>query len=432
MTDTMKFYDIPKVETGIYELRAKYPGTGDGAGVKIAIMDTGCDLLAAGLSGTTSDGVTPKYLDFIDCTGDGDVPMDSKVIEFEYKDGEENTVEGLSGRKLVLGEWAKDVKEMKLGAIRLYELLPRSILRRVKKERKEAFMMKHQTLISSTQLKLDKLNASKNTEDEKDAADKQKKELKLMLEQLNLIVELYDEDAGPLMDIIMLKESDVWKAVIDLEANGDLTKSVPMAPFAHARQVSQLGFGSHVTFCIQVYDDGKTLSIVTDSGSHGTHVAGIAASYFKPEGESEGDDGKASHDLDGVAPGAQILALKIGDGRLGSAETGTGLIRGLIAAKKYGCDLVNLSFGEPSWQPDCGRTSAVFEKAFREWGMTVFTSAGNDGELAWIATWGLYLCILTVSNLVCLFRTCLVLTWNSGELDEYNHSWCLGFGLYAN
>jgi tripeptidyl-peptidase-2 len=55
------------------------------------------------------------------------------------------------------------------------------------------------------------------------------------------------------------------------------------------------------------------------------------------------------------------------------------LIRGLIAAKKYGCDLVNLSFGEPSWQPDVGRVSEVFTKAFRDWGMYVFTSAGNDG-----------------------------------------------------
>ena len=38
---------------------------------QVAVLDTGCDLAAAGLS-TTSDG-RPKYIDFIDATGGGDV-----------------------------------------------------------------------------------------------------------------------------------------------------------------------------------------------------------------------------------------------------------------------------------------------------------------------------------------------------------------------
>ena len=100
----------------------------------------------------------------------------------------------------------------------------------------------------------------------------------------------------------------------------------------------------------------------------GTHVAGIAAANFDEAPERNG-----------VAPGAQVLACKIGDGRLGSAETGTGLVRALIAAKAAGCDLINLSYGEPFWQVDYGRTAQTFIDAVRKWNMNVFTSAGNDG-----------------------------------------------------
>jgi tripeptidyl-peptidase-2 len=443
------FHDIPKQETGINHLHKNK--NCDGSGIKIAIMDTGCDLSARGLSGNCSDGKTHKYIDFVDCTGDGDVDMSTTVTinpnNCTTKNNGIITVVGVSGRNCTLDTttlWGTTTtnnikKELKMGAIRLYDLLPQGVLKRVKKERKEIFMEKHRILLSNTQVQLDALLLKSNNnndgggsnndnkknddgkEDKNNVIETKKKELKLMLEQLMSIKDTYDEDSGPIMDIFMFQDNDgVWKAIIDIEANGDLTNFIPMAPFRYARQVGELGFGSHVTFCIQVYDEGKTLSIVTDAGSHGTHVAGIAASYFGPTttsssmgGENEKDDEgmttttttkeKKSNDynLNGVAPGAQILSIKIGDGRLGSAETGTGLIRGLIAAKKYGCDLVNLSYGEPSWQPDVGRVSEVFAKAFNDWGMTVFTSAGNDGPaLSSLGSPGSLTSIITVGAYV--------------------------------
>ena len=474
----------PKEETGVWNLRQKsstIDGDGnaaiiaDGRGVLVGILDTGCDVAAHGLSGKTSDG-RRKYLDFVDCTGDGDLDMtttlavrkkeddnkekkDDVLVKLTKDDEKEDsggdgtkvgedendqkkkktedessnskktivniihneeedvdTIVGISGRTLKLNpSWSTSLDEIKLSVVRLYQLLPGSVETRLRKERRMDFDRKNGIVLAYLQSQIDALENGYNINDNdhndtektmtKKERDDLKKDLSIRMEEIETATESYVDD-GPYMDVLLFRSSyhrsdeitsdgnvdnigtgeEKWHAIIDVNANGDLTKSEPLTPFGSSGLYGTLGYGSALTYCIQVYDDGDVLNIVTDAGSHGTHVAGIVAAHYPTEEENNNNNNDDSdvidniNDNDGVAPGAQILALKIGDGRLGSAETGTGLIRALIHAKNRGCDVVNLSFGEPAWEDrDSGEVAKMFQKAVRDWNVIVFTSAGNDG-----------------------------------------------------
>lgn len=65
----------------------------------------------------------------------------------------------------------------------------------------------------------------------------------------------------------------------------------------------------------------------------------------------------------GIAPGAQIISLTIGDGRLTSMETGTALVRAMIKIMQRPDDspvhVINMSYGEHSnWS--CSGSVSIF------------------------------------------------------------------------
>ena len=296
----MQASTLPKDETGVSQLRDTNPEA-DGRGVLVAVLDTGCDLAAAGLQ-TTSTG-QPKYVDFLDCTGGGDIDMSVS----RKKDG--TTLEGASGATLTLGAWADSVDEFRVGAASLWTLLPGSTRERVLAERKELFEATHRAAATRMQRDLDAVDSwTPSAEDEvvwggranaTAAAKKAKKtELEARLKELDALMKDDYDDAGPLIDVVAFRDEHGWRAVVDAEGTGDLTDSKPMAPFGVERQLGTFGFGSACTFCLQIgdLDDGGALSIVCDAGSHGTHVAGIVAANFEAEDDA----------ADGVAPCVEI------------------------------------------------------------------------------------------------------------------------------
>lgn len=47
-----------------------------------------------------------------------------------------------------------------------------------------------------------------------------------------------------------------------------------MADFKVAQQYATFSATDSCNFAVNIYDEGKILSVVVDAGSHGTHVAG--------------------------------------------------------------------------------------------------------------------------------------------------------------
>ncbi len=339
---------LPKRETGALRFLQQHPEF-DGRGVIVAIFDTGVDPGAPGLTTTTTGD--PKVIDIIDATGSGDVPMSDWV---EAKDG---TLTGGTGRTLKLDEhWKNPTGKYRLGLKPAYDIYPSELVTRLKKERSKEWKKQQRkreaTLVSKIESGKSKI---------------EKKELQAHLDLLRDAVKNYN-DPGPVYDCVTFYDGKLWRAAIDTNEDGDLADEKLLTDYRTERQLATFDDHSRLNYSVNVYDSGKLLSIVTVTGNHGTHVAGIVAAH-------DPDHPKRN----GIAPGAQIVSVKIGDTRIDGMETGVALIRGLKRAVEMNCDLINMSYGEPTSTPDQGRLVQEFNEIVREKNILFIGSAGNSG-----------------------------------------------------
>ncbi len=178
--------------------------------------------------------------------------------------------------------------------------------------------------------------------------------------------------------VIAVRASDGWVAFVDTNLNGSFEDEQPVHDFRNGRET--LAFGTKPLSIAANFDESNgtpVLDFVFDNSGHGTHVAGIAAGHrlFDLAG------------FDGVAPGAQLLGLKIThNGRGGLSVTGS-LSRALSYAARFaearGMPLVlNLSFafgaaGAAAQQASVD--SLVDDFLAGHPAVVLVVSAGNDG-----------------------------------------------------
>ncbi len=130
-----------------------------------------------------------------------------------------------------------------------------------------------------------------------------------------------------------------------------------------------------VTFAANIFLRQAKVVFHYDDGAHGTHVAGIAAGY-----RINNQDG-----FNGIAPGAKIISLKIGQNAVGGVSTSESIKKALEYAgrfaREHGMPVVcNLSYGVESVIDGHSDIDEVMNVFLRKNPYLVFcSSAGNEG-----------------------------------------------------
>jgi subtilisin family serine protease len=189
-----------------------------------------------------------------------------------------------------------------------------------------------------------------------------------------------DGDAADVLPLVVVKATDGWMLLADTDGDGSLSGERPVRDYLFGRETfgwASRGRKPPATLAANLgeHRGEPALDLILGLDPHGTHVAGIAA----------GHDLYGVSGFDGVAPGAQLLALKISD-RANGSVSGHGSI---VAAMRYAIGVaatrrqplvINLSFGVGNEREGEARIDRLIDSVLAENPeLPVVVSAGNDG-----------------------------------------------------
>jgi tripeptidyl-peptidase II len=182
---------------------------------------------------------------------------------------------------------------------------------------------------------------------------------------------------------VKVKESEsLWVFYIDEDIDGHIDDEKAMFDYKYRYDTFDFHKGEKetkplMTLSGNIIHEGPTLVINTNDNPHGTHCAGIAAGY----------EINAQEGFDGIAPGAYIVSLKIGNDILSGGATVTGSMK---KAYEYGVKFMkeagfkhgvySMSYGIGSETPGRSDMEKFLNKFSREHPEVVIVkSMGNSG-----------------------------------------------------
>lgn len=185
---------------------------------------------------------------------------------------------------------------------------------------------------------------------------------------------------GDVLPVLVTRASDGWILLADTDRDGSLQGEKPIRDYLMSREPfswARKGVRPRLTVAANFSEAGKlpVLDLTFDTSGHGSHVAGIAA----------GHDMYGIPGFNGVAPGAQIIGLKIANNAQGGLSTGGSMILAMdyairFAARRRMPLVLNLSFAVGNEIEGQARIDRMVDSVLALHPGLVFTiSAGNEG-----------------------------------------------------
>jgi len=176
--------------------------------------------------------------------------------------------------------------------------------------------------------------------------------------------------------VVVVKATDGWVAFLDTNLDGSFEDEMPLHDYRQGREMIALGKKPlTIVANFSESDSAPVLDLFFDTSGHGTHVAGIAAGYnlFDVAG------------FNGVAPGAQIIGLKIANNARGGVTVHGSMMRAIDYAARYAAQrnlplVLNMSFGVGNEHEGRAVIDSIVDAFLLTHPEAVFAiSAGNDG-----------------------------------------------------
>ncbi len=193
----------------------------------------------------------------------------------------------------------------------------------------------------------------------------------------------FDGNDTDIFGILVYEDSDGhYAAYVDSDGDHDLSDEHKVTDyhehfdtFAFHTSDTLASEGRTLTGAVNIYPDRHIVSVYFDDGSHGTHVAGIASGHT-----IDNEPG-----FNGVAPGAQIVAIKFADNNAGGVTVTGSMQRAFLDAAAMADTqskpvVVNMSFGignELEGQAEMDKWLDSLLTATPN--LTVCVAAGNEG-----------------------------------------------------